>query len=160
MTQVQALKSSSSESPDSLRGRKDCVSIKARYLMYLLILTARGWAVKGCVSVKARFFPTVVWKSMKRTHNWKRWKLTKGCKTISQCVFPSPAGMTMMLVILYHRVKAPLLGLNERWDCDEPNQNSTYPFMIGSYIATGKQPVVKRPTENESSVALNVILFL
>jgi len=66
----------------------------------------------------------------------------------------------MMLVIRYYHVNAPLPGLNERWDCDEPNQNSTYPFMIGSYIATGKQPVVKRPTENESSVALNVILFL
>ena len=56
MTQVQALKSSSSsESPDSLRGRKDCVSIKARCLMYLLILTVRG-------KHQARFSPTLVWK--------------------------------------------------------------------------------------------------
>jgi hypothetical protein len=62
--------------------------------------------------------------------------------------------------MLVYCVNAPLLGLNVRWDCDKPNKKfslSNHGMVLNS---NWKQPVVKRPTENESSIALIVISYL
>lgn len=63
-----------------------------------------------------------------------------GCTAISECLFPLPAVISSNdndVNNIVSMANAPSLGLNERWECDKPNQNSTYPIMIRSYIATG-----------------------
>ena len=124
--------SSSSESPDSLHPRKDCVSIEARYAIIFNSESKRSRssrAVKGCVSIKGRFSSAPSVEKLQSDKQVKMMETTTRTTVISKCIFSSPAGMITMLV---YCVNAPLLGLNVRWDCDEPNQNSAYPIMVWS----------------------------